>query len=353
MPLIKNSPLPTFDRLNEEGRQVLDAERANQQDIRELHIGFLNLMPDAALEAAERQFFRLIGESNRIVQLHIHPFTLPIFKRGAEAQKHIDTYYEPLEKIMADGLDALVITGANEETNPHVSDVATWGPLKEVLAWARENVTSTLCSCLASHAALTYTYGQPPSWREAKRWGVFRHKVMEPSHPIVKGMNTVFDLPHSRYSEITREQFEKAGMRILVESPDAGVHMASSKDGLRLICFQGHPEYDVFSLLKEYRREVTNYIEGIRADYPPLPENYLGDEAEALAIEFKEKILTGNATAKEFPEEKIAALLDNTWADSARSSIGAWIGLVYQVTHNDRKKPFMDGIDPENPLAGI
>ena len=349
MPLVKNSSLPTFDRLLQEGRQVLAPERANHQDIRELHVGFLNMMPDAALEAAERQFFRLIGESNRIVQIHIHPFTLPIVERGAEAQKHIDAYYEPLEKIKADGLDALVITGANEETNPHVSDEKYWGSLKDILAWSHENVTSTLCSCLASHAALTYSYGQPPMWRDDKRWGVYRHKVMDCNHPIVKGMNTVFDVPHSRYSEITRGQFEKAGMRILVESPEAGVHLATSRDGLRLVCLQGHPEYDMFSLLKEYRREVQNYIERTRPDYPPFPEHYFDVKAQEIAAKYKNDVLDGK-TDQPFPEELVASYLDNTWADSARSSVGSWVGLVYQVTHMDRKKPFMDGIDPDNPL---
>jgi homoserine O-succinyltransferase len=350
MPLIKNSDLPTFERLIREGRQVLAPERAGRQDIRELQIGFLNMMPDAALEAAERQFFRLIGESNRIVQIHLHPFTLPIVQRGEDARAHIDKHYEPLEKIKADGLDALVITGANEETNPHVSDETFWGPLKEILAWAHENVTSTLCSCLASHAALTYSYGQPPMWRDDKRWGVYRHKVMEPEHPIVKGMNTVFDVPHSRYSEITRGQFEKAGMRILVESPEAGVHMATSRDGLRLVCFQGHPEYDVFSLLKEYRREVQNYMTRARPDYPPFPEHYFDVRAQEIAARYKNDVMDNKADG-EFPEEEIQKILDNTWADSARSAIGAWVGLVYQVTHVDRRKPFMDGVDPENPLG--
>lgn len=349
MPLVKNSNLPTYDRLLTEGRQVLAPEQAASQDIRELHIGFLNMMPDAAMEAAERQFFRLIGESNRIVQVHIHPFTLPVIERGADAQRHIDTYYKSFEQIKAEGIDALVITGANEETNPHVSD-SWWEPLKNVLAWSYENTTSTLCSCFASHAALTYNYGQPPMWRDDKRWGVYRHKVMEPGHPIVQGMNTAFDVPHSRYSEITRAQFEKAGMRILVESPEAGVHMATSRDGLRLVCFQGHPEYDIFSLLKEYRREVMNFIEDKRPDYPPFPEHYFTPHAQDLAAAFRNDVMAGK-TGNAFPEEEITRHLENTWADSARSAVGSWVGLIYKYTHVDRKKPFMDGVDPNNPLG--
>lgn len=350
MPLIKNSQLPTFDRLLHEGRQVIDEKRAKTQDIRELHVGFLNMMPDAAMEAAERQFFRLIGESNRIVQIHLHPFTVPIVTRSAEAQRHIDAHYESFDDIQRDGLDALIITGANEETNPHVSDENFWGPLKDVLAWSYENVTSTLCSCLASHAALTYSYGQTPTWRDSKRWGVYRHKVMMPNHPLVKGMNTVFDVPHSRYSEITRGQFEKAGMKILAESAEAGVHLATSRDGFRLICMQGHPEYDGFSLLKEYRREVENFTNGLRPDYPPFPEHYFNDAAKEIAAMHKNLAIDGD-TKTPFPEEDVNKHLENTWADSARSGLAAWVGLVYQITHMDRKKPFMGGVDPNNPLG--
>lgn len=349
MPIIKHTDLPTYDRLIKEGRSIIPSERAMQQDIRELHIGFLNIMPDAALEATERQFFRLVGESNRVAQIYIHPFTLPIFDRDEATEAHIKKYYEPFEQIQNQGLDALIVTGANEETNPHVSDVGTWGPLRDVLDWAYNNVTSTICSCFASHAMLTYVHGQTPTWRDDKRWGVYSHRAVNRNHPLIRGMNTRFDIPHSRYSEITREQFEAAGMNILVESPEAGVHMATSKDGFRQICFQGHPEYDTVSLFKEYKREVTNYLDGLRYDYPPFPLNYFNTEAIAVLDDFKAHILNGDKI--DFPEKQLEGMLENTWADSARSSISSWIGHVYQVTNVDRQKTFMDGIDPKNPLG--
>src|SRR5690606_37577164 len=109
------------------------------------------------------------------------------------------------------------------------------------------------------------------------------------------------------------------------------------------------PEYDTFSLLKEYRREVELYKSGQRPDYPPLPDHYFNDAAAALARDHQQQVVDGN-TAAPFPEEAIAALLDNSWADSARAALGAWIGLVYQTTHMDRRKLYMDGIDPANPL---
>lgn len=350
MPLVRNSDLPAFQRLASEGRLVLDPIRASHQDIRELHIGFLNIMPDAALEAAERQYFRLIGESNRIVQIHMHPFTLPVVNRGPEALAYIDKYYEPFEKIQERGIDALVITGASEESNPLVSDRSHWQPLIEAMDWAYNNVASTLCSCLASHAVLSYRYGQTPEWRTEKRFGVFQHRVVDCTHPLVMGCNTLFNLPHARHSELSRAQFEKAGWPILVESEGSGVHMATSPDGFRFIAMQGHPEYDTFSLLKEYRREVNLFLEGRRPDYPSFPHGYFRPEIAEKVLQFQRGAEAGNNVGL-FPEEEFINTLDNTWADSARAIMANWVGLVYQVTNVNPTQQFMDGVDPADPLG--
>jgi homoserine O-succinyltransferase len=349
MPLVGYSNLPTYSRLSAEGRQILSPDRALHQDIRELHIGFLNMMPDAALEATERQFFRLVGESNRIAQIYMHPFTLPMPGRGKDAQAHFARHYDSFEKLQEEGLDALIITGANI-TGERLEDEPFWKPLNEVLVWAQEHVPSTLCSCLATHAVMDMLHGQKRRGLAAKEWGVFSHKVKDRDHPLVRHMNTIFDVPHSRNNEITARQFAEAGMHVLVDSEEAGVHLATSQDGFRLICFQGHPEYDTFSLLKEYRREVGRFMAGDRPDYPPLPAHYMNDAAAAIALAYKDKAELG-PTDLPFPEEEIAALLDNSWTDSARSVMGTWIGLVYQTTHMDRRKLFMDGVDPANPLG--
>jgi homoserine O-succinyltransferase len=198
---------------------------------------------------------------------------------------------------------------------------------------------------------MAYVYGETPYHRESKRWGVYGHRVTDRQHPVVRHMNTLFDVPHSRHREISREQFERAGMRALVESEEAGVHMATSPDGFRLLCLQGHPEYDSISLLKEYRREVVNFINGERPDYPPFPDHYFNKDALALLEKHREKVLSGSGTAPEFPESAIEPLIEDTWRDSARAMIGNWIGAVYQVTDVDRRKPFMDGINPDDPFG--
>ncbi|MEJ1296888.1 MAG: homoserine O-succinyltransferase [Candidatus Sedimenticola sp. (ex Thyasira tokunagai)] len=353
MPLVSHNRLPTFDRLRRSGQTVLEPLRAQKQHIRELHIGLLNMMPDAALEATERQFFQLVGESNPIAQFYIHPFTLDALPRGEKAAKHISAYYEPFDKIREDGLDALIITGA-APTHPNLEDEPFWEPLTEVVEWAYQNVTSTLCSCLATHAVLQARHRQRRCPIGFKRWGVYAHRVTDRLHPLVNDVNTHFDVPHSRHNEIYRKQFEAAGLHILAEGEVSGVHLAVSADRFRMVYLQGHPEYDTVSLLKEYKREVLEYANRRRDDYPPFPDNLFALREQAIFNEYQthlQKTMDEGSEPPEFPEKLITQRLNNTWHDTAEAIIGNWIGMMYQVTNSDRKLPFMEGVDPDNPLG--
>jgi homoserine O-succinyltransferase len=211
--------------------------------------------------------------------------------------------------------------------------------------WAWYNVASTITACMATHFVMQFRYHQMRTINTEKRVGIFKSRVRERSHPIVQGMNTVFDVPHSRYSDISWAQFEQAGMRVLVNSFEGGVHMASSRDGFRLICFQGHQEYDTVSLLKEYKRDMLLVAQG-KLEKAAFPVHYFSSEAMEIIEKFKQ-----NPNPDHFPEDEITPLIENTWRDSARAIIGNWIGKVYQTTNINRHKQYMDGIDPENPLG--
>jgi len=353
MPIVANTNLPTFKRLRREGQSILEPNRALQQDIRELHIGLLNMMPDAVLAATERQFLRLINECNQIAQFYVYPFTLQELERSPATQAHIDHYYQDFDHIRAEGLDALIITGANV-SHPNLADEPFWKPLIEVIDWALGHVTSTLCSCLATHAVLQFRYGQRRHPLPDKRWGVYPHRVVDRQHPLVNDVNTLFDVPQSRFNEIDRDQFDAAGLHVLVESDEAGVHLAVSEDGFRIVFFQGHPEYDTVSLLKEYKREVNRFAAAHRDNYPLLPEHYIGIRNCAILDEHRERVLAARKSGSEppaFPEAHIIADLDNTWHDTAEGVIGNWIGKIYQLTDSDRRIPFMEGVDPQDPLG--
>ena len=353
MPLVAHSSLPTFRDLRDQGHEVLTLDRAVHQDIRELHIGFLNMMPDAALRATERQFIRLVGSCNRIAQFFVYPFSLPALERSPETIGYIERYYSDFESLRNAGLDALIITGANV-ANPKLEEEAFWRPLMEVVEWARDNVASMLCSCLATHAVLKHFHGIDRQPLPQKRWGVYSHRVSATYHPLLRDINTRFDVPHSRYNDISRAQLEAAGLTVLAQSAEGGVHMAASPDQFRVIYMQGHPEYDANSLLKEYRRELYRYANRERDIPPLLPENYFLGDAERIALAAREAATGARETGHAFGdtlEADVAGLLDNTWGDTAKAIINNWLGLVYGVTNLDRKQQFMPGVDPGDPLS--
>ncbi|KOR32546.1 homoserine O-succinyltransferase [Achromatium sp. WMS3] len=352
MPLVAHNNLPSFERLRKEGQTILNPEYARRQDIRELHIGLLNMMPDKAIRATERQFFRLVGESNAIAQFYMHPFTLPELARSPETQTYIANYYESFDTICKTGLDALIITGANV-THPALSMEPFWEPLNRVITWAYENVTSTLCSCLATHAVLESRYQQRRILQKYKRWGVFLHQVCDRSHPLVNDVNSQFYVPHSRWNDISQAQFEAAGAKVLACSDEVGVHLAVSPDGFRIVFFQGHPEYDTISLLKEYKRELRHFIQDQIKQHPPFPNHYLLKRDQAILDEYRGYLLAAKEAKlplPKFPEALIVPRLQNTWHDTAEAIVGNWMGLIYQITNQNRNLSFMPGVDPQNPL---
>jgi len=358
MPLVAHNKLPTFQRLLEEGQSVLSVERADQQDIRPLHIGLLNMMPDAALAATERQFYRLVGSSNSISQLYMHPFTIDSIKRADWAQARVDEFYEPFDAIKEQGLDALIISGANV-TEADLSQEVFWDDLVDVMSWAHENVTSTLCSCLATHAAALHKHKLGRYQLPKKRWGAFEHETVRSDHPLVKSLNTKITVPHSRFNQIDRDAFESVGMHVLIEGREPGVQLIVSPDGFRTVYFQGHPEYDHVSLMKEHKREVGRYINQELKEFPPVPEHYYDRYSMAVISEYQgllDAALDANVPSDQFPkfpDDQLTQRLHNTWHDSGKSLVGNWVGLVYQLTDSARDKPFMDGVDPDDPLGWL
>jgi homoserine O-succinyltransferase/O-acetyltransferase len=310
------------------------------------------MMPDVALRVTEQQFMRLVGSANQIVQLYVHPFTVPGLPRAPETQAYIDAHYESFEELRAEGLDGLIVSGANV-TNPTLDLEAFWQPLQEVIEWAAGNVTSVLCSCLATHALVQRFHGVRRRPLLSKRWGVYAHRATRPEHPLLRGTNTRFDVPHSRWNEITTAQLEQAGIQVLIESVEGDFHLGTSADGIRMVFLQGHPEYDRTSLLKEYKREVTRYLAGELNAIPPHPENYFPPSAARIAHDYLEAAVEAREAGREppaFPEAAIAELLDNTWTDTGKAIFNNWLGLIYRLTDVRRGVPFMPAVDPADPL---
>ncbi|NOS73366.1 MAG: homoserine O-succinyltransferase, partial [Methyloglobulus sp.] len=153
---------------------------------------------------------------------------------------------------------------------------------------------------------------------------------------------------------ICQRDMEKHDLKVLVASKEAGVHLAVSQDGFRTVFFQGHPEYDDISLLKEYKREVLRFYRGELDAYPPFPENYFNATVQQVFIAYEQHVKSAkqtNAKLEEFPEHLVLEHIDNTWRDTAKSLFNNWLGKIYQLTNQDRRLPFMEGVDPNNPLG--
>lgn len=284
-----------------------------------LHIGLLNMMADGALRATERQFQGLLGPG-----CELHPFSFPEIPRGTAGRSYVSANYADFAAVAARGLDALIITGANIAT-PDLSLQPFWDPLQQVMAWARDNVRSTLCSCLATHAVLEARYGQQRRRMPAKLWGVYDHRISEDEHPLVRGLGASVPVPHSRHNEITPQQFEAAGLTVLLQGDQGGVHLAAG-DGLVLL--QGHPEYDDVSLLKEYRRETERWFAGDREDYPPLLTGTLDAAGRTVCREHDQEVRSSRAAGTpppEFPEAALVARVRGGWHAPAAAVMTNWI----------------------------
>ena len=332
---------------------MLTLERARHQDIRELHVGLLNMMPDAAIEATERQFMRLVGSCNRIAQIYVHPFAVDAGGRGPKAREYLDRYYESFDDVRAAGLDALIISGANP-AQPEMEDEPFWEPLVEVMEWAAEHVCSVVVF-MSGDACVreAFPWHRAPALSSRQALGRIRARNIA-DHPLLANLNTRFDAPHSHVYEVTRADVEPAGVRVLSESEEAGIYLAVSADGFRFVFFQGHPEYDKVSLAKEYKREVIRFIVGERETYPAYPERYFGASARATLDRHRDEVHDAKARGAAppaFPDTELEPRLDNTWTDTGKAMFNNWLGLVYQITDADRRTPLMADLDPYDPLG--
>ncbi len=322
MPLLRLQDAPSLDRVSREGAQVV--ERVPEDAIR-LDIGLLNMMPDRALAATERQFLRLLDSHERRC-CAMRFFTIEGISRGETGRDHLRRLYRDRSEIGDAGLDALIITGANV-TEPDLTSEPFWEDLADALRLADRLQIPVFCSCLAAHASALIFHGIARRHLPRKRWGIFDHSVLKPDHPLVARLPSRFEMPHSRFNEIPESDLRARGVDILVSSPVAGAQMAVEPDGRRLY-FQGHPEYEAISLLKEYKREILRYLSKERGDYPPMPDNALNETAAGLARGFRERVLSLGGGAErigEFPEEELATGTRHTWEDVSRQLFRNWL----------------------------
>ncbi len=267
MPIRTQRDLPAYSILEKENIFVMDEDRALHQDIRPLKIAIMNLMP--LKEDTELQILRML--SNTPLQCDISFLTTKSYESTHTSRSHLNNFYETWADVKDDFFDGLIVTGAPVELM-EFEEVQYWDEITGVMDWAKSHVTSVLYLCWGAQAALYHEYGIKKHVVEKKIFGVYRHRVQHRKVPLVRGFDDYFYTPHSRNTTVITEEVSAIDdIVILAESEEAGLLLCMKNDGSAIYCM-GHPEYDRYTLDKEYRRDMDKGL-----DYVDLPINYYPD----------------------------------------------------------------------------
>ncbi|MBK1442306.1 homoserine O-succinyltransferase [Parapedobacter sp. ISTM3] len=274
MPVKIPDNLPAISLLKNENIFVMDDLRANTQDIRPMRVIILNLMPLKI--STETDFIRLL--SNNPLQVEVEFLRLDTHTPKNTPVEHLEMFYKGFREVAENFYDGMIITGAPVEMLDF-EEVTYWDEIKMIFDWARTHVTSTLYICWASQAALYHFYGVGKIPLDKKLFGVFKHSALDKRHPLFRGFDDEFYIPHSRHTTITEADLAGlADVAILSKSEDAGVAIVSSRGG-REFYLTGHSEYAPWTLHEEYTRDLEK---GLPIDTPR--NYYAGDDPQSEPV---------------------------------------------------------------------
>lgn len=267
MPIKTQNDLPAKEILEKENVFVMDENRAIHQNIRQLEIAIVNLMP--LKEETEVQILRSL--SNTPIQVNVTFIATKSHESTHTSMSHLNKFYQTFDEVKNQNFDGLIITGAPVEQMEY-EEVDYWEEICRIMEWSKEHAFSTLHLCWGAQAGLYYHYGIQKHKLDKKMFGVFPHYVKNRKVPMVRGFDDIFYAPHSRHTEVRKEDIEKCeDLTILAESDEAGVFLVIDKAGKKIFVM-GHPEYDRLTLDAEYKRDKNK---GLPIE---LPVNYYPDD---------------------------------------------------------------------------
>lgn len=324
MPIKIPDQLPALSILDKENIFVMSEKRAASQEIRPMEVAILNLMPNKI--ETEVQILRML--SNTPLQINIEFVRIHANESKHTPQEHLDNFYRLFDDIKHKQYDGLIITGAPLALLDY-QQVTFWDKICELFDWAEKNVTSTMFSCWAAHAALYHHYGINRHLREEKLSGVFQHKPVDPHEPLTRGFENLFNVPHSRFGYITKEDYLSVpGLKVIAESDKAGVYLAATENKQQ-VYLTGHPEYDSTTLHEEYHRDLAAAASreaGANAntgDTVAMPENY-------------------------YQDNQVHDDPANTWRSHGSLLFTNWLNYyVYQITPYQLDSEHIQAIHPE------
>ncbi len=300
MPIRIDNELPAKQLLEIENIFVMSNMRADTQDIRPLKILILNLMP-TKLET-ETQLLRLL--SNSPLQVDVEFLQVATHEAKNVSKSHMEKFYETYDDVKDRKYDGMIITGAPVE-QMEFEEVDYWNELCKIMEWSKTNVYSTFHICWGAQAGLYYHYGIKKYPTKKKIFGIFPHKSLDETHPLMRGLDDIYYVPHSRHTEIkTQDIAQVKDLQILSYSELAGIHIVADME-CRKFFVTGHSEYDRDTLAREYFRDKEK---GLDID---IPYNY-------------------------FPNDDVNATPQMEWKGTANILFNNWLNyFVYQKTPYD------------------
>ena len=315
-------------------------------------------MPDAALEATERQFLALLESASEGFSIRLSLHSLAGVPRSEAGARHVNESYSSVEDLWDKRLDGLIVTG-REPLTPNLADEPYWESFARVVDWAQVNTYSAVWSCLAAHAAVLYMDGIGRVRNGHKYCGIFECARLT-DHPLLANAPRRFKLPHSRWNGVLEDQLVACGYKVLTRTADAGVDTFVKEHNSLFVFFQGHPEYECNTLLLEYRRDVGRCLRGESDTYPLIPRSYFDQDSVIALTALQAKLEAGHdGLPAEFSEILEKASVENTWRPTAVGIYRNWLQYIsaekklrLQGRPGESEAPFLITAN-ETPRRGI
>lgn len=300
-----------------------------------LDIGLINNMPSAALEATERQFRALFDAVAAGIVVRLRFYALPDIPRTDLGQRRVNSVYSDIRDLWDSHLDGLIVTGTEPRAR-NLTDEPYWGSLTRLLEWSEHHTHSTIWSCLAAHAAVLHIDGISRRRLREKRFGVFECATVS-AHPLMAKLRPRSHMPHSRWNDIPEDALRTCGYRIVTRSQAVGVDTFVKQKRSLFVFFQGHPEYEADTLLREYRRDIRRFLRQETDSYPSMPQGYFDDDIIQAMTALRERALSDRheELLNDFPMTLVAGRVRNTWRSTAACVYRAW--LLYLCAQKDQR----------------
>ena len=290
-----------------------------------VHVGLVNNMPDAAMRATELQFARLLKEAAGSLDVRLRLFSMRSIPRGEQTLSRMDGFYDDAAFLQASNIDALIITGA-QPSAADLRDEPYWAELAHLIDWAEIGTISTLFSCLAAHAAVLHLDGISRRALPAKLSGIYDSMRIE-DDPMFFSTGVHVPVPHSRRNDIAESDLLAKGYRVLsrLQNGQVDIFTREPPGHSRFVLFQGHPEYDLGTLGREYLRDMGRFLRGESDERPSVPENYFDRATESELMDMRGRTESDLAG---YTEIVTGALPLKAWRANTVRLFANWLTLV-------------------------